>query len=172
MRRNSSEDTLLGKSRLNSTSDKSAQFAAIICNTFWGMSFLASRVTLNYAPVIVILSHRFLLAFLLMSLLLPTRYGHLRFRGRAIWPLLLLGLLEPVLYYIGEIMTIKIGVVGYGNLGKGVENAVRLNKDIELVAIFTRRDGLDWCFGAACGCLCCISIYAAQQKDFWYLFIF
>ena len=37
-------------------------------------------------------------------------------------------------------MTIKIGVVGYGNLGKGVENAVRLNKDIELVAIFTRRD--------------------------------
>lgn len=103
MRRNSSEDTLLGKSRLNSTSDKSAQFAAIICNTFWGMSFLASRVTLNYAPVIVILSHRFLLAFLLMSLLLPTRYGHLRFRGRAIWPLLLLGLLEPVLYYIGEL---------------------------------------------------------------------
>ena len=37
-------------------------------------------------------------------------------------------------------MTIKIGVVGYGNLGKGVENAVRFNKDIELVAIFTRRD--------------------------------
>ena len=37
-------------------------------------------------------------------------------------------------------MTIKIGVVGYGNLGKGVENAVRFNKDIELVAIFTRRE--------------------------------
>ena len=30
-------------------------------------------------------------------------------------------------------MTIKIGVVGYGNLGKGVENAVKFNKDIELV---------------------------------------
>ena len=37
-------------------------------------------------------------------------------------------------------MTTKIGVVGYGNLGKGVENAVKFNKDIELVAIFTRRD--------------------------------
>ena len=37
-------------------------------------------------------------------------------------------------------MTIKIGVVGYGNLGKGVENAVKFNKDIELVAIFTRRE--------------------------------
>lgn len=37
-------------------------------------------------------------------------------------------------------MTIKIGIAGYGNLGKGVEKAVKLNNDIELVAIFTRRD--------------------------------
>lgn len=37
-------------------------------------------------------------------------------------------------------MTIKIGIVGYGNLGKGVETAVKLNKDMELVAIFTRRE--------------------------------
>ncbi|MTG98879.1 MULTISPECIES: diaminopimelate dehydrogenase [Myroides] len=35
---------------------------------------------------------------------------------------------------------IKIGIVGYGNLGKGVELAIRQNKDMELVAIFTRRD--------------------------------
>lgn len=35
---------------------------------------------------------------------------------------------------------IKIGIVGYGNLGKGVELALSKNKDMELVAIFTRRD--------------------------------
>lgn len=34
---------------------------------------------------------------------------------------------------------IKIGIVGYGNIGKGVENAVQQNPDIELVAVFTRR---------------------------------
>lgn len=34
---------------------------------------------------------------------------------------------------------IRIGIVGYGNLGKGVEQAVSKNKDIELKAIFTRR---------------------------------
>lgn len=33
----------------------------------------------------------------------------------------------------------KIGIVGYGNLGRGVEAAIRQNKDMELVAIFTRR---------------------------------
>ncbi|MGG1312776.1 diaminopimelate dehydrogenase [Cohnella laeviribosi] len=35
---------------------------------------------------------------------------------------------------------IKIGIVGYGNLGKGVEKAIRQNPDMELVAVFTRRD--------------------------------
>lgn len=35
---------------------------------------------------------------------------------------------------------IKIGIVGYGNLGKGVEAAVNNNEDMELVAVFTRRD--------------------------------
>lgn len=34
---------------------------------------------------------------------------------------------------------IRIGIVGYGNLGKGVELAVRHNPDMELVAIFSRR---------------------------------
>lgn len=34
---------------------------------------------------------------------------------------------------------IKIGVVGYGNLGKGIEFSVDQNDDFELVAIFTRR---------------------------------
>ena len=35
---------------------------------------------------------------------------------------------------------IKIGIVGYGNLAKGVECAIRQNPDMELCAVFTRRD--------------------------------
>ena len=37
-------------------------------------------------------------------------------------------------------MSIRLGIIGYGNLGKGVECAVRNNPDFELVAVFTRRD--------------------------------
>ncbi|GBF78372.1 diaminopimelate dehydrogenase [Paenibacillus sp. 598K] len=36
--------------------------------------------------------------------------------------------------------TIKVGIVGYGNLGKGVQQAIAQNPDLELVAIFTRRE--------------------------------
>lgn len=37
---------------------------------------------------------------------------------------------------------IKVGIVGYGNLGRGVEAAVNLQPDMELVGIFSRRSGL------------------------------
>ncbi len=37
-------------------------------------------------------------------------------------------------------MAIRIGIYGYGNLGRGVECAVRHSADMELVAVFTRRD--------------------------------
>jgi len=36
-------------------------------------------------------------------------------------------------------MTIRIGIMGYGNLGRGIECAIRQNDDLELVAVFTRR---------------------------------
>ena len=37
-------------------------------------------------------------------------------------------------------MSIKIGIFGYGNLGRGVESAIRQSSDLELSAVFTRRD--------------------------------
>ena len=37
-------------------------------------------------------------------------------------------------------MSIRIGILGYGNLGRGVECAIRQNDDMELIAVFTRRD--------------------------------
>ena len=37
-------------------------------------------------------------------------------------------------------MKIRIGIMGYGNLGRGIEAAVRQNPDTELVAVFSRRD--------------------------------
>lgn len=38
---------------------------------------------------------------------------------------------------------LRIGIVGYGNLGKGAELAIEQNPDMELVAIFTRRQATD-----------------------------
>ena len=37
----------------------------------------------------------------------------------------------------------RIGIVGYGNLGRGIECAIRQNSDMKLTAVFTRRDPAD-----------------------------
>ncbi len=86
----------------SSVTIKKAVTAALIGHSFWGLSFMASRVALNTAPVVLLLSHRFLLAFLVMSLLLFTPLGDCHLKGKPLLPLLLLGLLEPVVYFFGE----------------------------------------------------------------------
>ena len=40
-------------------------------------------------------------------------------------------------------MSIRIGILGYGNLGRGVECAIKQNADMELKAVFTRRNPAD-----------------------------
>jgi diaminopimelate dehydrogenase len=37
----------------------------------------------------------------------------------------------------------RLAILGYGNLGRGAEYAVKQNPDVELVAIFTRRNPKD-----------------------------
>ncbi len=42
-------------------------------------------------------------------------------------------------------MAIRVGIMGYGNLGRGIESAIRRNADMELGAVFTRRDPSSLC---------------------------
>ena len=37
-------------------------------------------------------------------------------------------------------MSIRVGIMGYGNLGRGVECALKQSNDMQLVAVFTRRN--------------------------------
>ena len=37
-------------------------------------------------------------------------------------------------------MSIRVGIMGYGNLGRGIECALKQNSDMELVAVFSRRN--------------------------------
>ena len=85
-----------------SAATKKAIAAALAAHSFWGLSFMASRVALDTAPVILLLSHRFVLAFLVMSALCFTPLGDCRLRGKPLLPLFALGMLEPVVYFFGE----------------------------------------------------------------------
>ncbi len=96
--------TPMGKNKTVKTKQKGvwkAYAACVIAHGFWGLSFLASRRALEVAPVFVLLSHRFLIALLLMSI--PAiRLVRFRGKGRQMPLLLLMGLAEPVIYFFGE----------------------------------------------------------------------
>lgn len=47
---------------------------------------------------------------------------------------------KQILETKGYMQMIRIGILGYGNLGRGVECAVKQNPDMELAAVFTRRN--------------------------------
>lgn len=94
-----------GMTQMNAENRKNkakAILAAIVCHGAWGFSFLASRKGLDAAPMFVLLSHRFGLSFLAMNLLLLLGVGKLSLRGKALWKPILLGLMEPVVYFFGE----------------------------------------------------------------------
>ena len=83
------------------SSNVKAYSASIVAHIFWGFSFFASRKGLDAAHVFVLLSHRFLLSFLVMSLFAVRMFRH-SLREKSVWWLILLGLAEPVVYFFGE----------------------------------------------------------------------
>lgn len=68
----------------------------------WGFSFLFSRLGLNEARPFVLLAHRFTLAAAAMALMMAAGLEKLRLRGKRVGRLLLMGLCEPVIYFIFE----------------------------------------------------------------------
>ncbi len=61
-------------------------------------------------------------------------------------------------------MNTRIGILGYGNLGRGVECAIRQNADMELAAVFTRRNPADVSILTDKAAVCNIAD-TAQWKD-------
>lgn len=79
-----------------------AIFAATGVYTLWGFTFLASKIGQESATPFVLLTYRFDIA--LAILLVPLIFGKakLKLRGKNVKMLLLLGLFEPCVYFIGE----------------------------------------------------------------------
>ena len=79
-----------------------AFLSLFVANALFGFSFLFSKTALAHCEPFVLLSLRFTIAFLLMTLLWFFRVFPLHFKGKKILPLLLLGICEPCLYFICE----------------------------------------------------------------------
>lgn len=73
----------------------------------FGLSFLFSKMALNSASIFELLSFRFLTASLIMSILIALKVIKVNYKNKNLPSLLLLGLMEPVIYFIFETYGIK-----------------------------------------------------------------
>lgn len=76
--------------------------AAFFCNLIFGFSFLFSKIALNETSPLVLLAWRFTVAFGAVNLIWLCGGARLQLKGKRVGRLLLLGLFQPVLYFICE----------------------------------------------------------------------
>ncbi len=81
--------------------------AALGANTIFGFSFLFSKLALEVASPMVILSLRFTAAFLVLNLLKFIGVFKVNFKGKKIGKLVLMALAQPLLYFSFELFGIE-----------------------------------------------------------------
>ena len=79
-----------------------AILAAIGVYTLWGFTFMAAKVAQGYVTPFILLAYRFDIAALLLTIPVIIGRQKIKLKGKNIKPLLLLGLMEPCIYFIGE----------------------------------------------------------------------
>lgn len=81
---------------------RKGMLAATATYTIFGLSFLFSKVALNITDPIILLWARFTLTYILLNLMLFTRISKISLRSKSLLGPILLGVFQPVLYFILE----------------------------------------------------------------------
>jgi len=81
---------------------KKVHLAGILFSTIFGLSFMFSKVALDYVMPIGLIAYRFLTAFIVFEILRQLKVIKVRFTRSHLKLALLVGLLQPVLYFLFE----------------------------------------------------------------------
>lgn len=84
------------------TQEKKGMLAAAAAYTIFGLSYLFSKMALNVAEPMILLCVRFTVTFLVLNLLVLTGLMKLDLKGKNILGPVLVGMIQPVLYFVFE----------------------------------------------------------------------
>ncbi|MDO4499853.1 MAG: DMT family transporter [Erysipelotrichaceae bacterium] len=99
-----------------SKNEKLYMLMAFTGNAIFGFSFLFSKLALDIAEPLVLLAVRFSVAFILMNILYLFKLVDLKLKGKDLKPLIVLGLMQPVLYFICESYGIKLSSSSFAGI--------------------------------------------------------
>ena len=103
-----------------------ATLAGLVGYGIWGFSFLFSKVALETATPFTLLSVRFIFAFLALNAVLLTGRVTLSLKGKPVGRLVLLGLIQPVFYFVCETYGIDLTSTSFAGIMIGLSPVVGL----------------------------------------------
>ncbi len=97
---------------------------ATLCGLFgysiFGFSFLFSKVALETSSPMVLVAVRFLVAFIILNLMMISKKNRISFKGKPVFRLLLMGFIQPVVYFICETYGIKMTSASFSGVMIGL----------------------------------------------------
>ncbi len=89
---------------------------SLITHIIFGLSFPFSKIALEYSSPITLLALRFLLAFVVLNLILFSGKAKLNYKGKNLKGLLLMGIFQPILYFLCEMFGIQFTTVTFSSV--------------------------------------------------------
>ena len=102
------------------TNDQKGMLAAAGAYTIFGFSYLFSKMAMSVAEPMILLCARFSVTVIVLNLLVATRVLKLDLRGKRLWGPILLGLIQPVLYFILENYGLKYTTTSFTGMVSAV----------------------------------------------------
>lgn len=156
--------------------EKKGMLAAIVANVIFGLSFLFSKMAFDVVEPVVLLGTRFTITFIALNILVLTKVMKLDLRGKPIiWPILL-GVLQPVLYFVLENYGLKYTTTSFTGMASSISPI--LTVILGVILLKERPNRRQWiCIGVSiigvllvsigstggqnsvAGCLCLLGAY-------------
>jgi len=96
--------------------EKKAMLAALIAYSIFGLSYLFSKMAMDVADPIMLLAVRFSVTVIVLNLLVLLRAQKLTLKGKNLFGPILLGILQPVLYFLLENYGLKYTTTSFTGL--------------------------------------------------------
>jgi len=97
-----------------------ASLATLLANAIFGFSFLFTKVALEYSEPSVLLSIRFLVSFVVLNLFVLAGKQKISLKGKPVGKLLIMGLIQPVIYYFCETKGIALTTASFSGVMIGL----------------------------------------------------
>lgn len=100
--------------------EKKGMLAAGVAYSIFGLSFLFSKMALEITEPMILLSMRFTVTLAILNLLVATKVMKLNLKGKNVWAAVLLGVLQPVLYFVFENYGLKYTTTSFTGIVSSV----------------------------------------------------